>query len=179
MNKYYSYGASITTPTNSKMKSNTNENDPSSILSPNQDSNNNSKKYIKKLNVKSYQQKLNEMQNGNNLEKKEMYGKIFERERLEEKSKDKPKETIKKKSKGLNKKFNININNDNKQKNGTLLTSNSNAFIKHIKSINNNEEVNPVLNCYLSPKNNNSQVFNNFYSINLPAPVKVINFFKK
>ena len=179
MNKYYSYGASITTPTNSKMKSNINENDPSSILSPNQNSNNNSKKYIKKLNVKSYQQKLNEIQNCNSLEKKEMYGKIFEREKAEEKSKDKPKETIKKKSKGLNKKFNININNDNKHKNGTLLTSNSNAFIKHIKSINNNEEVNPVLNCYLSPKNNNSQVFNNFYSINLPAPVKVINFFKK
>ena len=35
------------------------------------------------------------------------------------------------------------------------------------------------LNCYLSPKNNNSQVFNNFYSINLPVPVKVINVFKK
>ena len=85
MNKYYSYGASITTPTNSKMKSNTNENDPSSILSPNQDSNNNSKKYIKKLNVKSYQQKLNEIQNCNSLEKKEMYGKIFEREKAEEK----------------------------------------------------------------------------------------------
>ena len=184
MNKYYSYAPAITTPTNSKMKSNLSENDPSlsknpsTIISPNQNSNN-SKKYIKKLNVKSYQQKLNEMQNGNNLEKKEMYGKIFERERLEEKNKDKSKENIKKKTKVINKKFNINIDNDNKNKNGTLLTSNSNAFIKHIKSINNNEEVNPVLNCYLSQKNNNSQVFNNFYSINLPAPVKVINFFKK
>ena len=36
-----------------------------------------------------------------------------------------------------------------------------------------------ILRCYLSPKNNKSQIFNNFYSINLPAPVKVINVFKK
>ena len=184
MSRFFSYGISITTPTNSKIKSNMIENDTSlhkntsSVISPKQNSNN-SKKYIKKLNVKSYQQKLNEMQNENaHFDKKEMYGKIFERERNEEKNKEKLKENEKKKNKGK-KKFNINIGNDNNNKNGSLISSNSNAFINHIKSINNNEEVNPVLNCYLSPKNNNSQVFNNFYSINLPAPVKVINFFKK
>ena len=41
----------------------------------------------------------------------------------------------------------------------------------------------PLLKCYLSPKFNNPQVFNNFYSINcqgnVNAPFKVINVFKK
>ena len=129
---------------------------------------------MKKLNVKYYQQKLNEVQNDNFYEKKAMYGKIFEREKNEEKNKEKQKEKIIDK-----KKININIENSNKNKNGSLLTNKSNAFLERIKSINNREEVNPVLNCYLSPKNNNSQVFNNFYSINLPVPLKVINVFKK
>ena len=181
LNRYYSYGVSITTPTNGKIKSNSNENDPllrknpSTVISPKQNSNN-SKKYIKKLNVKSYQQKLNAIQNDNFYEKKAMYGKIFERERNEEK-KEKEKEKEKNKDKGK-KNYNINIGNGN-NKNGSLISNHSNAFLNHIKSINNHEGVNGVLNCYLSPKNNNSQVFNNFYSINLPVPVKVINVFKK
>ena len=86
------------------------------------------------------------------------------------------------KKKKMNKKIkkNINIGNTStNNKNGSLITNNSNAFLHHIKSLNNHEGVNGVLNCYLSPKNNNSQVFNNFYSINLPVPVKVINVFKK
>jgi len=174
LNRYYSYGVSITTPTNGKIKANSNENDPllrknpSTVISPKQNSN-----YIKKLNVKSYQQKLNALQNDNFYEKKAMYGKIFERERNEEK-----KEKEKNKDNKGKKKYNINIGNGN-NKNGSLISNNSNAFLNHIKSINNHEGVNGVLNCYLSPKNNNSQVFNNFYSINLPVPVKVINVFKK
>ena len=73
---------------------------PSTVISPKQNSNN-SKKYIKKLNVKSYQQKLNALQNDNFYEKKAMYGKIFERERNEEK-----KEKEKNKDKGK-KNYNI------------------------------------------------------------------------
>ena len=176
LNRYYSYGISITTPTNSKLKSNIIENE-AAILnntkSPKQISN---KKYMKKLNVKYYQQKLNSIQNDNLFEKKANYGKIFEKERNEEKEKDK--ERQKQKTDGK-KKFNINISNSNKIKNGRLIPNKSNAFLQHIKTINNRDEVNPVLNCYLSPKNNNSQVFNNFYSINLPVPLKVINVFKK
>ena len=180
LNRYYSYGVSITTPTNSNQKPIIIEKEilmrrnPSSVLSPKQISNN-SKKYIKKLNVKSYQQKLNEIQNDNFFEKKAIYGKIFERE----KNKENPNEKNKIKNKGKKgiKKYNLNLGNNNK--NGTLLTNKSNAFLHHIKTINNHEENNSLLNCYLSPKHNNSQVFNNFYSINLPAPVKVINVFKK
>ena len=191
LNRYYSYGVSITTPTNSKMKSNIKENEgllpknPSTLISPKPNSSN-CKKYMKKLNVKSYQQKLKAFQKDNFFEKKAMYGKIFERERNEEKNKDKQKEKDidkdkdkdKEKIKGK-KKLNINIGNSTNKKNGSLISNNSNAFLNHIKSINAHEGVNPVLNCYLSPKNNNSQVFNNFYSINLPVPVKVINVFKK
>ena len=60
---------------------------PSTVISPKQNSNN-SKKYIKKLNVKSYQKKLNALQNDNFYEKKAIYGKIFERERKERKRKE-------------------------------------------------------------------------------------------
>ena len=94
LNRYYSYGVSITTPTNSKVKSNIKENDgllpknPSTVISPKPNSSN-CKKYMKKLNVKSYQQKLNSIQNDNFFEKKAMYGKIFERERNEENNKEK------------------------------------------------------------------------------------------
>ena len=179
LNRYYSYGISITTPTNSK-KENIIENEnlinknPSINKSPKQNSNN-CKKYMKKLNVKYYQQKLDSIQNDNFFEKKEMYGKIFERERNEEK---KEKEKQKEKN-NIKKKININIGNNNNKNKNSLLTNKSNAFLQHIKTINARDEVNPVLNCYLSPKNNSSQVFNNFYSINLPVPLKVINVFKK
>ena len=179
LNRYYSYGVSVTTPTNSKLKSNIIENEallnnnPSNTKSPKQISD---KKYMKKLNVKYYQQKLNSIENEYIIEKKANYGKIFEKERNEEKLKEKQKQKEKISGK---KKVNINIGNSNKIKNGRLISNKSNAFLQHIKTINNRDEVNPVLNCYLSPKNNNSQVFNNFYSINLPVPLKVINVFKK
>ena len=185
LNRYYSYGVSITTPTNSKPMPNIIENEvllrknPSSVLTPKRISNN-GKKYMKKLNVKSYQQKLNAIQNDNFFEKKAIYSKIFERDRNEEKNKENAKEKDKNKVKGKKslKKFNLNLgNNINKKK--TLLSNNSNAFLHHIKTINTNDGNNSVLNCYLSPKHNNSQVFNNFYSINLPLPVKVINVYKK
>ena len=84
-----------------------------------------------------------------------MYGKIYEKEKKDEKIK------TRKKTGGE-----------------ILLTNKSNEFLKRIKPIN-IREGNQILNCYLSPKNNKSQIFNNFYSINLPAPVKVINVFKK
>ena len=114
----------------------------------NNSNNNDKNKYIKKLNVKSYKQKLISLQNDNFYEKKEMYGKIYEKEK------------------------------NNKKNNGILLTNKSNEFLKKIKPLN-IREGNQILNYYLSPKNNKSQIFNNFYSINLPAPVKVINVFKK
>ena len=50
--------------------------------------NNNINKYIKKLNVKSYQQKLKELKNDNFAAKKEHYGNIYERQKKEEKLKD-------------------------------------------------------------------------------------------
>ena len=172
LDRYYSCGISIATPTNSKQKSNFIKNNTLSAKSQKQISN---KQYMKKLNVKYYyQQKLKDVQNDNLFEKKANYGKIYEKERNEEKDKEKQKEKISGK-----KKININIGNSNKIKNRKFISKKSNAFLEHIKTINNREEVNPVLNCYLSPKNNNSQVFNNFYSINVPVPFKVINVFKK
>jgi hypothetical protein len=54
----------------------------------------------------------------------------------------------------------------------------SNNYKKIVISSNNNK-----LNNYLSPKNNNSQIFNNYYSFNnvetTNIPVKVINIYKK
>ena len=116
--------------------------------------NNNVNKYMKKINIKSYKQKLKSLQNDNFYEKRERYGNIYEREKKEEKD---------------NKKIGSEI----------ILTNKSNGCVKRIKHLD-NKEGNQFLSCYLSPKNNsNSQIFNNFYSINLPAPVKVINVFKK
>ena len=172
LDRYYSCGISIATPTNAKQKSNFIKNNTLSAKSQKQISN---KQYMKKLNVKYYyQQKLKDVQNDNLFEKKANYGKIYEKERNEEKDKEKQKEKISGK-----KKININIGNSNKIKNRKCISKKSNAFLEHIKTINNRNEVDPVLNCYLSPKNNNSQVFNNFYSINVPVPFKVINVFKK
>ena len=116
--------------------------------------NNNENKYMKKINIKSYKQKLKSLQNDNFIEKRERYGSIYEREKKEEKE-------------------------NKKTGNEIILTNKSNEFVKRIKHLD-NKEGNQFLSCYLSPKNNsNSQIFNNFYSINLPAPVKVINVFKK
>ena len=116
--------------------------------------NNNENKYMKKINIKSYKQKLKSLQIDNFIEKRERYGSIYEREKKEEKE-------------------------NKKTGNEIILTNKSNEFVKRIKHLDNKEE-NQFLSCYLSPKNNsNSQIFNNFYSINLPAPVKVINVFKK
>ena len=123
--------------------------------STNSNNKNNENKYMKKINIKSYKQKIKALQNDNFYEKREKYGKIYEREKKEEKERNK-------KRKG----------------NEILLTNKSNEFVKRIRPIN-IREGNQILNYYLSPKNNKSQIFNNFYSINLPAPVKVINVFKK
>jgi NIMA (never in mitosis gene a)-related kinase len=187
LNRYYSYGLSITTPTHeAKAKSNLKEKEvtlqknSSALISPKNISN--CSKYMKKLNVKSYQQKLNSLQNDNFYEKQAMYGKIFEREKNEEKNKEKKKDLDKDKDKEKitkKKQLNIDLRNSNNKKNGSIIPNNSNAFLNHIKSMNSQEGVNPVLNCYLSPRNNNSQIYNNFYSINLPVPVKVINIFKQ
>jgi len=47
--------------------------------------NNNENKYMKKINIKSYKQKLKSLQNDNFIEKRERYGSIYEREKKEEK----------------------------------------------------------------------------------------------
>ena len=162
LNKYFSYDNS---PVNLEIKNNSNNNNKENINkipinNNNKDINNINKsndknKYIKKINIKSYKQKLKALENDNFYEKREMYGKIYEKEKKDEKIKSR------KKTGGE-----------------ILLTNKSNEFLKRIKPIN-IREGNQILNCYLSPKNNKSQIFNNFYSINLPAPVKVINVFKK
>ena len=175
LNRYYSYGITMTSPSNNTINKNENE----LILNKNQSSINyekdkkkedlRNKKYIKKLNVKSYKIKDEENKENNN-EQKELYGKCFEREKNKDKIKDK---------KIPKKKINIYTGNNN-----GISVNNSNTFLQHIKNINTpHNGCNPVLNCYLSPKCNNSQVFNNFYSINcggsMNMPVKVINVYKK
>ena len=147
LNKYFSYN---------KVTNKNNENNALNNIPIKTDSNNNNieNKYMKKINIKSYKQKLKSLQNDNFYEKKEKYGKIYEREKKEKEKQIK------------------------KTENEILSTNNSKEILKRIKPIN-IREGNQILNCYLSPKNNRSQIFNNFYSINLPAPVKVINVYKK
>ena len=163
LNKYFSYEKVLTTPStnnsnNSKLKEIKDIKDIKDFKISNKKNdinNNNINKYIKKLNVKSYQQKLKELKNDNFAAKKEHYGNIYERQKKEEK----------------NKKINYNEN---------LRNNKSNIFTNQLKSINIKEGINhQILNCYLSPKNIKSQIFNNFYSINSPVPVKVINVYKK
>ena len=161
LNRYYSYGLSITTPSNNN-KVNKSENKGEETININQnekgkDNENDifdKKKYIKKLNVKSYR-----INNGKCLENKD---------------KTKEKKITKKK---------INIYTGIINNNSGIFINNSNTVLNHIKNINTpHNGNNPVLNYYLSPKYNNSQVFNNFYSIcggAVNAPVKVINVFKK
>ena len=74
----------------------------------------------------------------------------------------------------------LNIFGDNKYENQHLITvNNSNTYLHNI-----NTPKKVIGKCYLSPKCNNSQVFNNFYSINMGGnvnalPFKVINVYKK
>ena len=154
LNRYYSYGVKFPSPSptkNNKIPKNTNDSLINKIpINEEKEKNLECKKYIKKLNVKSYKIKNNKD------------------------SKNKDKKIVKKR---------ININTGNNNNSGILL-NNSNTFLHHIKNINTpHNSNNPVLNCYLSPKCNNSQVFNNFYSINcggsMNVPVKVINVYKK
>ena len=171
LNRYYSYGVSITSPSNKNTKT---ENELKCSINEEKDKdkeNNNfsNNKYIKKLNVKSYK-----IKNGTgkvNDEQKELYGKCFERDKNKDKIKEK---------RITKKKINIYTGNNN----SSIMVNNSNTFLQHIKNVNTpNNGNNPVLSCYLSPKCNNSQVFNNFYSINcggsMNMPVKVINVYKK
>ena len=172
LNRYYSYGISITIPTNDKLIKNENEKEPESTLNKNQNNPNEEtenlkcNKYIKKLNVKSY--KIKNENNENEIGQRVIYGKCVEREKNKDRIKEK---------RFAKKKINIYTGNN-------TMINNSNTFLQHIKNINTPHNANnPVLNCYLSPKCNNSQVFNNFYSINcggsMNMPVKVINVYKK
>ena len=174
LNRYYSYGVSITTPSNNKLTKNEteNENETESTINKNQISTNDEKdnlkcqKYIKKLNVKSY--KIKNDNNENEIGQRVIYGKCVDREKNKDRIKEK---------RITKKKINIYTGNN-------TMVNNSNTFLQHIKNINTPHNANnPVLNCYLSPKCNNSQVFNNFYSINcggsMNMPVKVINVYKK
>ena len=76
----------------------------------------------------------------------------------------------------------LNENNNNENQSAITLT-NSNAYLTNLNNININIPKKAMNKCYLSPKCNNSHVFNNFYSIdvtgNLNAPFKVINVYKK
>ena len=155
LNRYYSYGLKLNTPSNrNKIPKNINNslmNKNPIALNEEKEKNLECQKYIKKLNVKSYKIKSN-------------------------KDKNKDKKLVKKR-------ININTGNNNNNNSG-IMFNNSNAFLHHIKNINTpHNSNNPILNCYLSPKCNNSQVFNNFYSINcegsMNVPVKVINVYKK
>ena len=93
------------------------------------------------------------------------------------------------KEKDVEEKLNLKYGNQKKIKfvlGNTNIIDSPNTFLKRNKEINSSNDNNinnSVLNCYLSPKNNNSQIFNNFYSINyaenMNLPVKVINVYKK
>ena len=173
LNRYYSYGISITMPSNNSNTNMNNSNSNNNYENIIKISNNNSnqekdkdknkdkdKKYIKKINVKSY--KINNTNNKN--------GKCSDnKDRIKEK-------------KITKKKLNIYSNNNSSSTSGIMI-NNSNTFLNHIKNINTPHNTsNALLNYYLSPKYNNSQVFNNFYSIcggMVNAPVKVINVYKK
>ena len=75
-------------------------------------------------------------------------------------------------------------NENNINENQTAITvSNSNAYLRNLNNIKINTPKKAMMKFYLSPKYHNSQVFNNFYSFNMPenlnAPLKVINVYKK
>ena len=75
-------------------------------------------------------------------------------------------------------------NESNTNENQTAITvSNSNAYLRNLNNIKITTPKKAMTKFYLSPKCHNSQVFNNFYSINmagnLNAPLKVINVYKK
>ena len=97
--------------------------------------------------------------------------KINMKSQITEREKDKQTKLAKKR---------MNILNENTHENQTAITvNNSNAYLRNI-----NTPKKIIGKCYMSPKcNNNSQVFNNFYSINmggnLNVPFKVINVYKK
>ena len=169
LNKYNSYGISLLL--NSKLKTEENEKNRPIIpyhLNKGKNISIDTSKYIKKLNVKSYHQKLMSLQNDNILDKKDIYGRILHRTKNSSK--------LKVKNSHMRKKIKIDL--DSKKSN-CLLTNSSNTFLRQVKNLNNSEGNNSLVNCFLSPKTNNSQVFNNFYSINLPIPVRVINVYKK
>jgi hypothetical protein len=97
--------------------------------------------------------------------------KINMKSQITEREKDKQTKLAKKRS---------NLLNDNTHENQSAITvNNSNTYLRNI-----NSPKKIIGKCYMSPKcNNNSQVFNNFYSINmggnLNLPFKVINVYKK
>ena len=77
----------------------------------------------------------------------------------------------------------MNLVEENNNEIHSLITMNNNTYLNKVKGININTPKKRMIKCYLSPKCNNSQVFNNFYSINmggsLNSGVKVINVYKK
>ena len=92
----------------------------------------------------------------------------------------KPQTNCREKPAKLTKKRIINNDDNNNENKSGILVNNSNVYSNKISL---NTPKRPLLKCYLSPKFNNPQVFNNFYSINcqgnVNAPFKVINVFKK
>ena len=97
--------------------------------------------------------------------------KINMKTQISEREKDKQSKLTKKR---------LNIFGDNTHENQSVITvNNTNTYLNNI-----NTPKKVIGKCYLSPKCNNSQVFNNFYSINMGGnvnapPFKVINVFKK
>ena len=83
----------------------------------------------------------------------------------------------------LNKKRENIINEINNENQNAISVNNSNNYLHNLNNIKINTPRKAMMKYYLSPKCNNSQVFNNFYSINmagnLNAPFKVINVYKK
>ena len=80
---------------------------------------------------------------------------------------------------GITKKTNELNDIDSYENQSVITVNNTNTYLNNI-----NTPKKVIGKCYLSPKCNNSQVFNNFYSINMGGnvnapPFKVINVFKK
>ena len=151
-------------------------------------------------------EKINSPQNPPKLNKFYSYGiavtspgnlnnKENEIEQISIQEKDKEKKYIKKNNMKLqldekekqNKltKRRINVLNENNinENQSAITISNSNAYLHNLNNIQIHTPKKALMKCYLSPKCNNSQVFNNFYEINMGGnvnvPLKVINVYKK
>ena len=165
--KYYSYRAAFNSPNNNIIEKKLEKNLENKVIKNDKEKDNEveqisisekynekNKKCVKKINAKIQGNSRDNYTNNNNKINKLIRGRIIN---------------------------NGNINNENQS--AVLVGNSNNTYLNSVNYININTPKKPLMKCYLSPKYNNPQVFNNFYSINchgnVNAPLKVINVYKK